>query len=330
MATIETRNELVGVLYNDNNLTGTIATTTVDPTYALAVDAANKIEFIINTSNYQIYARLRNKSDGIISTSNTIDLPIESMVVNGAYDSQTKEVVLTLNNGNTVRFSVADLVAGLQAQITTTNKLNSDLVTDENQTNKFVTATEKTNWNAKEDANNKVTTITSSSTNTQYPSAKAVYDVIPPKMSILSYGHSTWADFLAAYQENAIVYCRAASGSDPGAGSQTRMAFMAYVNNADNPTEVEFQYYRSMNSHTVSQQMDQVFIYKLGKTAGWTVTTRNAGSKVVAGTGLASTYSTDTITLNATTDLLTGLTGYNANKTQVLKNIQGTLTWVDE
>ena len=43
MATIETRNELVGVLYNDNNLTGTIATTTVDPTYALAIDAANKL-----------------------------------------------------------------------------------------------------------------------------------------------------------------------------------------------------------------------------------------------------------------------------------------------
>ena len=326
MTTIETRNELVGVLYNDNNLTGTIATTTVDPTYALAVDAANKIEFIINTSNYQIYARLRNKSDGIISTSNTIDLPIESMVVNGAYDSQTKEVVLTLNNGNTVRFSVADLVAGLQAQITTTNKLNSDLVTDENQTNKFVTATEKTNWNAKEDANNKVTTITSSSTNTQYPSAKAVYDIIPPKMSILSYGTSTWADFLAAYQENAIVYCRASSSSNPATGAQNRLAFMAYVNGSENPTEVEFQYYRSVSNHSASQQGDQVFVYKLNKTTGWSVTVREASAKIVAGTGLTSTYSNDVLTLSATTDLLTRLTGYNANKTQVLKNIQGTLT----
>ena len=191
MATIETKNELIGILSNDNNLVGTIATVTVDPTYALASEAGYRIELLLNTANYQISAYLKNKNGGVITTSNTIDLPIESMVVNGEYDSQTKEVVLTLDNGNTVRFSVADLVAGLQAQITSTNKLNSDLVTDENQTHKFVTATEKTNWNAKEDANNKVTTITSSSTNTQYPSAKAVYDIIPPKMSILSYGNST-------------------------------------------------------------------------------------------------------------------------------------------
>ena len=49
---------------------------------------------------------------------------------------------------------------------------------DTNSTNKFVTSAEKTSWNAKEDASNKVTSLTSSSTNTQYPSAKAVYDYV--------------------------------------------------------------------------------------------------------------------------------------------------------
>ena len=43
---------------------------------------------------------------------------------------------------------------------------------------------------------------------------------------------------------------------------------MAYVNNATSPTEVEFQYYRSMSSHSASQQGDQVFVYKLTKTNG--------------------------------------------------------------
>ena len=105
---------------------------------------------------------------------------------------------------------------------------------------------------------------------------------------------------------------------------------MAYVNGSENPTEVEFQYYRSVSNHSASQQGDQVFVYKLTKTSGWTVTVREASAKVVAGTGLTSTYSNDVLTLSATTALLTGLTGYNANKTQVLKNIQGTLTWVDE
>lgn len=46
------------------------------------------------------------------------------------------------------------------------------------------------------------------------------------------------------------------------------MAFMAYVNDETNPTNVEFQYYRSVSTKTVSQQGDQVYIYKLDKTTG--------------------------------------------------------------
>ena len=80
-------------------------------------------------------------------------------------------------------------------------------------------------------------------------------------LTLLSYGKSTWNDFITAYNSNSIVYCRASSNSDPSSGSQTRMAFMAYVNNETTPTQVEFQYYRSVSSHSVSQHGDQVFIY---------------------------------------------------------------------
>jgi hypothetical protein len=60
-------------------------------------------------------------------------------------------------------------------------------------------------------------------------------------MVILSYGSSTWNSFIDAYNNNVIVYCRASSdSSNPASGSQTRMAFMAYVNNETTPTEVEF------------------------------------------------------------------------------------------
>jgi len=75
-------------------------------------------------------------------------------------------------------------------------------------------------------------------------------------MVILSYGNSTWDDFITAYNNNVIVYCRASSNSNPATGSQTRMAFMAYVNNATTPTEVEFQYYRSMSSHSATAMGD--------------------------------------------------------------------------
>lgn len=87
-------------------------------------------------------------------------------------------------------------------------------------------------------------------------------------MTILSYGHSTWSDFITAYTAKHVVYTRASSSSNPASGSQTRLAFMAYVNNADSPTEVEFQYYRSVSSHNNNQQGDQTYVYKLNKTNG--------------------------------------------------------------
>ena len=117
------------------------------------------------------------------------------------------------------------------------------------------------------------------------------------KFSILSYGNSTWDDFIAAYTSKTVVYCRASSNSNPASGSQTRLAFMAYVNNAENPTEVEFQYYRSVSTHSDNQQGDQVFVYKLNKTGGWTVTTRQTFTKVDTEKGLTDNWSNGVITL---------------------------------
>ena len=133
-------------------------------------------------------------------------------------------------------------------------------------------------------------------------SGSVTADNIHP-MQILSYGHSTWADFIAAYNTNSVVYCRASSNSNPATGSQTRLAFMAYVN-ADPPTSVEFQYYRSVSSHTASQQGDQVYIYKLTNAGAWSVTVREASVKVAAGTGLTMAYSGGTATF--ATKMLTG------------------------
>ena len=125
------------------------------------------------------------------------------------------------------------------------------------------------------------------------------------KLVEMSYGESNaWAKFIAAYNAGSIVYCRASSNANPATGSQTRKAFMAYVNNATSPTNVEFQYVRSQSSKTDSQQTDQVFIYTLTNASGgtWSVASRNMGPKIVAGTGMTSTFTTGanaTITLNA-------------------------------
>jgi hypothetical protein len=124
-------------------------------------------------------------------------------------------------------------------------------------------------------------------------------------MVILSYGNSTWQDFMDAYNKNVIVYCRASSNSNPATGSQTRMAFMAYVSNAESPTNVEFQYYRSMSSHSATAMGDEVYVYKLTNANGgtWSVITRKASIKEIAvasGSKLGVSWSSDKVTLSNT------------------------------
>lgn len=117
-------------------------------------------------------------------------------------------------------------------------------------------------------------------------------------MFLAAYGKSTYDQVLAAYKENRIVYCRAGTGSNPATGNQLRLAFLAYVNNETTPTEFEFQYYRSVATHSDSQQGDQVYIYKLNKNTGWSVLVRSAFTKIVAGTGLQSSYSNGVLTIS--------------------------------
>ena len=119
-------------------------------------------------------------------------------------------------------------------------------------------------------------------------------------MTILEYGKSTWNDFLIAYNAKKIVYCRASSNANPATGSQTRLAFMAYVNNATDPTSVEFQYYRSVSSHSANQQGDQVYVYTLTSANKWSVTVRESYTKIIAGSGLSSSYANSAITLSTT------------------------------
>ena len=102
----------------------------------------------------------------------------------------------------------------------------------------------------------------------------------------LTYGTSTWNDFITAYNAKKVVYCLVSG----------RMAFMAYVNNSgNNPTEVEFQYVRSRNGHTDNYQGDQVYVYKLTSAGTWTTTTRNSYTKIDTEKGLTDTYTTGTV-----------------------------------
>ena len=150
--------------------------------------AIGSLSLSLDSTNYKITLS-GTKVDGTTFTvSDVIDLPLESVVVNGSYNNTTKKVVLTLQNGSTVEFSVADLVSGLQSEITSTNKLSADLIAD-GTTNKVVTASEKSTWNGKQDAlsnanvlsgitSTKVSNWDSAATNSHTHSNKSVLDGI--------------------------------------------------------------------------------------------------------------------------------------------------------
>lgn len=150
--------------------------------------AIGSLSLSMDSTNYKITLS-GTKVDGTTFTvSDVIDLPLESVVVNGSYNNTTKKVVLTLQNGSTIDFSVADLVSGLQSEITSTNKLSADLIAD-GTTNKVVTASEKSTWDGKQDAlsnanvlsgitSTKVSNWDSAATNSHTHSNKSVLDGI--------------------------------------------------------------------------------------------------------------------------------------------------------
>lgn len=117
------------------------------------------LSLTINSTNYVMTAQLKDQDGNNLGTEQTIDLPLESVVVSGSYDSVNKKIVLTLQNGTTIDIPVGDLISGLQTEITENNKLNADLVDDSTSTNKFVTASDITTWNGKQDVISDLATI---------------------------------------------------------------------------------------------------------------------------------------------------------------------------
>ncbi|MCR5703299.1 MAG: hypothetical protein K6G85_01650, partial [Eubacterium sp.] len=77
--------------------------------------SGNKLALSIDTTNYVMTIALQN-SDGTVLDEKSIDFPLESVVISGLYDVENKQVVLTLQNGSEIRFSVSDLVNGLVSE----------------------------------------------------------------------------------------------------------------------------------------------------------------------------------------------------------------------
>lgn len=84
------------------------------------------VEFTNDDNKYE-YTLTLKRGDGTTYT-NTINLPIESVVVNGSYISETQTIVLTLKNGETISIPVSGLVSGLASETYVTEEIKKALV----------------------------------------------------------------------------------------------------------------------------------------------------------------------------------------------------------
>ena len=82
----------------------------------------------INTYNYVMSIQLKDQNGDNIGSAASIDLPLESMIVDIDYDSETKELILALQSGSVIRVPIGDIVSGLQPLITEDNKLDYSLI----------------------------------------------------------------------------------------------------------------------------------------------------------------------------------------------------------
>lgn len=112
---------------------------------------AAALSLTIDSATFVVTGQLKDQNGDNLGTAQTIDLPLESVVVGGSYNSQTQKVVLTLQNGNTIEFSVADLVYGLQTELSETNKLNPAYI-NYDSAHRAVSDAEKSEWNGKQAA----------------------------------------------------------------------------------------------------------------------------------------------------------------------------------
>jgi hypothetical protein len=136
----------------------------------------NSSEFTtwLSNNNVTLIYKLATPKNTEITDTDLIN-SLEALFIRKAYQDQTNISQTHADsqadmkiNAKTI-MSLRYIESSKQDLITSSNKLNSDLVSDTNQTNKFVTSSEKTTWNGKLD--------TSKVKNANSTTAGDVYDV---------------------------------------------------------------------------------------------------------------------------------------------------------
>lgn len=236
--------------YNDSDLVKKIDDINNNlKNYSLITETGNKLDLTIDSTTYIMTLKLKDKDDNVLSTG-SVDLPIESMIINVTYNNDNEKLTFTLQNGSVIDVPLDSLISGLVNETDLKNILKdyakttdvptkvSELANDSNYVKNTDYATSSVGGVIKgtgafsfivdsegqpklnildydtykqyspynfigkgtlenviagknlETADNKVNFVNENSTDTQYPSAKCVYemkndmDKITPKSKV--------------------------------------------------------------------------------------------------------------------------------------------------
>lgn len=71
------------------------------------------VEIVVNPADYTFYVNIYNRDGQFLGKSNTVDLPLEELVIDVTYDDNAKNVIVKLKNGEERKIPVAHFVNGL-------------------------------------------------------------------------------------------------------------------------------------------------------------------------------------------------------------------------
>lgn len=92
-------------------------------TFALKDESASSLEVSLNNATFVLTMTLKDVNGNTLSTQ-TVDFPIESMVVGISYNEATKTLIFQLQSGSTIEVPIDDIVDGLATQTALDNVIN--------------------------------------------------------------------------------------------------------------------------------------------------------------------------------------------------------------
>lgn len=163
-----------------SSLGGTVTVTKQD-----TAETGYAATYVVKQNGSQVGSKINIPKDflvksGSVKTVSTANNPVQGFAVGDKYLDFTVNTTDNSETGSHIYINVKDLVDAYSADNSTLELGNGNVfkVKDGGISLTKLSSSLQTTISGKEDTSNKVNTITSSSTTTQYPSAKAVYDLI--------------------------------------------------------------------------------------------------------------------------------------------------------